>query len=77
MAPRMDAALLRELFLQRLPANVHMVLTPSAGDLSIDQLAQLADRILEASPPSISATSTHQMAQADPPPHNSLHKSRS
>ena len=66
MAPRMDAALLRELFLQRLPANVRMVLTPSAGDLSIDQLAQLADRILEASPPSISATSTQQMGQADP-----------
>ena len=43
MAPRMDAALLRELFLQRLPANVCMVLTPSAGDLGIDQLAQLAD----------------------------------
>ena len=60
MAPRMDAALLRELFLQRLPANVRMVLTPSAGDLSIDQLAQLA------SPPSISATSTQQMVQVDP-----------
>ena len=43
MAPRMDAALLRELFLQRLPANVRMVLTPSARDLGIDQLAQLAD----------------------------------
>ena len=66
MAPRMDAALLRELFLQCLPANVRMVLTPSAEDLGIDQLAQLADQILEASPPSISATSTQQMAQADP-----------
>ena len=66
MAPRMDAALLRELFLQRLPPNVRMVLTPSAGDLSIDQLAQLADRILEASPPSISATAVQQPQQSDP-----------
>ena len=66
MAPRMDAVLLRELFLQRLPANVHIVLTPSTGDLSIDQLAQLVDRILEASVPSISPNSTQQMTQADP-----------
>ena len=56
MAPRVDATLLRELFLQRLPSNVRMVLTPSAGALDLDQLAQLADRILEASPPTISAT---------------------
>ena len=55
MAPRMDATLLRELFLQHLPSNVRMVLTPSAGALDLDQLA-LADRILEASPPAISAT---------------------
>ena len=56
MAPRVDATLLRELFLQRLPSNVRMVLTPSAAALDLDQLAQLADRILEASPPAISAT---------------------
>ena len=43
-----------------------MVLTPSAGDLSIDKLAQLADRILEASPPSISATVVQQPQQSDP-----------
>ena len=55
MAPRVDATLLRELFLQRLPSNIRMVLTPSAGALDLDQLAQLADRILEASPPAISA----------------------
>ena len=33
-----------------------MVLTPSTGALDLDQLAQLADRILEATPPAISAT---------------------
>ena len=49
-ANTMDATFLRELFLQRLPPNVRMVLTPSAGDLNLEQLAQLADRIMEASP---------------------------
>ena len=58
-ATTMDATFLRELFLQRLPANVRMVLTPSAGDLDLEQLAQLADRIVEASPtPTIAATDT-------------------
>ena len=58
-ATSMDATFLRELFLQRLPANVRMVLTPSAGDLNLEQLAQLADRIVEVSPtPTIAATDT-------------------
>ena len=42
--------------MQHFPSTVQMVLTPSAGALDLDQLAQLADRILEASPPTISAT---------------------
>ena len=55
----MDATFMRELFLQRLPANVRMVITPSAGDLNLEQLAQLADRIMEASPtPIIGAANT-------------------
>ena len=49
-AATMDTTFLRELFLQRLPANVHMVLIPSAGDLNLEQLAQLADWIMETSP---------------------------
>jgi len=56
----LDTTLLQELFLQQLPPNVRMVLTPSATDLNIEQLAQLADRIFEASPtPTIAATDTH------------------
>ena len=59
MARMVDATLLRELFLQCLPTNVRMVITPSAGALNIDELAQLADRIMEASPtPTIAATNT-------------------
>ena len=49
-AATMDATFLRQLFLQRLLANVRMVLTPSAGDLNLEQLAQLADQIMEVSP---------------------------
>ena len=61
MATTMDTTLLRELFLQHLPSNVWMVLTPSAAALSLKQLAQLADRIVEASPTpaTISAADTH------------------
>ena len=56
-ANTMDATIMRELFLQRLPANIRMVLTPSAGELGLEKLAQLADRIVEASPrPTITAT---------------------
>ena len=50
MAATMNDTLLRELFLQRLPPNVSMVLTPSASALTLNQLADLADRIVEASP---------------------------
>ena len=61
----MDATLLRELFLQCLPVNDRMVLTPSTEALNLDQLAQLADRIVETSPmPTIAATTdtTSQLA---------------
>lgn len=44
--------ILRELFLQRLPQQVHMVLAGSE-EVSLEPLAQLADRIIEHSSPSI------------------------
>lgn len=53
-ATSIDASLLRNLFLQRLPGNVRMVLV-SAGDLTIEKLAELADKVAEVSTPSISA----------------------
>ena len=43
MAATMDA---RELFLQHLPPNVSMVLTPCTAALTLDQLTQLADQKL-------------------------------
>ena len=64
MAETVDTILRCELFLQRLLSNVQMVLTPSAAALSLNQLAQLADRIVEASPTlTILAIDTHMHSQ--------------
>ena len=42
-----DNAILRELFLQRLPNKVRMILAPSAASVSLDALAKMADQIME------------------------------
>ena len=47
--------LLRELFLQRLPPNVRMVLASSGDAKSLDEIATLADRVLDAAPPSMAS----------------------
>jgi len=46
-----DGRFIREIFLQRLPPNVRMVLASSSEDTAIDDLAQLADRVMEVSIP--------------------------
>ena len=52
-ATNTDAAFMRELFLQRLPSNVRMVLasTPDTGNL--EDLAQFADKVVEVAVPSV------------------------
>ena len=57
-----DDALIRELFLQRLPSNVRVVLASSPGTTPLDELAQLADRIIDVAPPTV--------AGVTPPAHN-------
>ncbi|CAN7937486.1 unnamed protein product [Ixodes hexagonus] len=52
-ASTIDDALLRELFLQRLPPNIQMVLA-AAAPLNLTGLAWLADVIMEVSTPSTS-----------------------
>ena len=59
-----DNSLLRELFLQRLPSNVRMVLASTGEDLSIDNLAVMAVKIMEVAAPTVSSVST------PPPPPN-------
>ncbi|XP_064470046.1 uncharacterized protein LOC135384790 [Ornithodoros turicata] len=54
-AATFDRVLLRELFMKRLPSQVQMVLA-TAADLDISALAKLADKVLEVSSPTISAS---------------------
>ena len=56
--PSADGVFLRELFLQRLPTNVCMVLASTRGDTTIEELAQLADQIIEIAVPEVATVST-------------------
>ena len=49
-----DAKLLRELFLQRLPSNVRMVLASFGDTKPLEELAELGDNIIAAGPPGVS-----------------------
>jgi hypothetical protein len=65
LGPTGDNSFLRELFLQRLPANVRMVLASTDTATSLDKLADLADKVMEVATPTIAAI---QDARPDPPP---------
>ncbi|XP_064470047.1 uncharacterized protein LOC135384791 [Ornithodoros turicata] len=62
----LDDTILRELFLQRLLQNAQMVLA-TAADMSLDQLATLADAVVEVASPTLSAVSSHQPASEPVP----------
>ena len=53
-----DAAFKRELFLQRLPPNVRMVLASTPDTGNITELAQLADKVMAVATPSVSGVTT-------------------
>ena len=53
-----DAAFMRELFLQRLPLNVRMVLASTPDTGNITELAQLVDKVMEVATPSVSGITT-------------------
>uniref|UniRef100_A0A5S6QJ04 DUF7041 domain-containing protein n=1 Tax=Trichuris muris TaxID=70415 RepID=A0A5S6QJ04_TRIMR len=50
-----DDALFRELLLQRLPSSVRMILASSIETMSVQTLAEIADRILEVTPTTVSS----------------------
>ena len=52
-----DGAFLRELFLQRLPTNIRMVLASTRSDTPINEIAQLADKIIKVSVPQVASIS--------------------
>ncbi|XP_065186171.1 uncharacterized protein LOC135816994 [Sycon ciliatum] len=64
----MDANLLRELFIQRLPSGIQMVLASSTATLPLAQVAEMADRIMEVSPPSVRPATVANMPASAPVP---------
>lgn len=60
-----DGALLRELFLQRLPANVRMVLASSGEASPLQELAELGDRIIAAASPAVAGVTQSQPSEID------------
>ena len=53
-----DNSFLRELFLQRLPANMRMVLASTPDTSNLDKLAEMADKIMEVATPAVSSVAT-------------------
>lgn len=60
----MDESFFRELFLQRLPPNVRMVLASTPDGTGLEQLAELADKVMEVAVP----TGTGSIAAVTIPP---------
>lgn len=63
-----DGSFLRELFLQRLPPNVRMVLASSPEGTGLEQLAELADKVMEVAapnPPSIAGVTASSTLAAE------------
>ena len=48
---KLEDRILRQLFLQRLPQNVHLILASSSDTVDLEQLAVIADKIIEVAPP--------------------------
>ncbi|XP_064467981.1 uncharacterized protein LOC135378810 [Ornithodoros turicata] len=74
-AATFDESLLRELFLQRLPATVQMVLS-TAGGLPLAQLAEHADKVMEVALPGLSiaaVSGTNRPSRGQDPPLHDCH----
>ena len=56
---------MRQLFLQRLPPNIQLVLSGISEDLTLDKQAQLADRMTETQVPAVSAATESAPSMAD------------
>ena len=71
---KLEERILKQLFLQRLPQTVQLILASTSDAVNIEQLADIADKIVEAAIPpvsSIATVSTHPQvaaAAAVPPP---------
>lgn len=66
---KLEKGILKQLFLQRLPVNVRLILASTSEALSLSDLADLADRIIEAHPEplgTMSAIAQTPVVQAKP-----------
>jgi len=66
--PGIDTFFLHQLFLQRLPPNVRMVLASSPDGTTLDQLADMADKVMEVASPSVASLSKPPAYEASPSP---------
>ena len=64
-AGALDGAILKELFMQRLPTNVRMVLASASERAPLEELAAMADKILEVATPSIATVSAPSRATSE------------
>ena len=48
---KLEDRILRQLFLQCLPQNVHLILASSSDTVDLEQVAVIADKIIEVAPP--------------------------
>lgn len=64
--PGLDTSSLRELFLQCLPSNVRMVLASSPDITSLDNLAEMADKVMEVAAPSVGSVTKPSAPNTDP-----------
>ena len=68
----LEPAIMKQLFLQRLPINTQLILASTKDDLDAESLAWLADKIVEialthATPPSLSTVVPHPALPTSPP----------
>ncbi|XP_041467686.1 uncharacterized protein LOC121418049 [Lytechinus variegatus] len=64
----LEVSIFRQLFLQRLPNQVQTVLAPCSDSMTITQLAEMADKIIEVSSPSTSGLPISNVTTSDPSP---------
>ena len=68
VGPNLYNSFLQELFFQRLPSHVPMVLALSGDDVSLDTLADMADKIMEVAIPTLTSVTSPATPVALPPP---------
>ena len=64
-AGTLDSTFLKELFLQRLPANIRMVLATAPAASTLEELAELADRVAEVATPVMAAVTNPQTSEVE------------